>query len=84
MTEDKYISELVDKYEPVIEEMQEQDYSEGITDALDDFEEEAEALGVNTGGSEARDALIAFAAKGIIEIETPTGNSKIVDFRPGS
>lgn len=83
MPGDKYIPDLVDKHERVVEEMKEQGYSGGITEALNEFEEKAEALDINTGGSEARDALIAFAAKGTIDIETPAGNSKIVDFNPG-
>lgn len=81
MAEDEYIENLVRDYDEVIEEMAAKGYSGGITEAVTEFHNQAESMGVNGGKRDARDALIAFAAKGKITIEQPTSNIKKIYFK---
>lgn len=81
MQEDEYVNELLTKYEDVVKSMRDEGYRAGITEAANEFNERANSMNVNAGKREARDALIAFAARGILDIEQPTGNTKMVYFR---
>jgi len=79
--QEEYVTELLSKYDDVVESMKNDGYRAGITEAASEFNKRANSMNVNAGKREARDALIAFATRGIIDIEQPTGNTKMVYFR---